>query len=48
MKQAWKGFNESCEAVQYLLRGPIVIGTHDGPKNPYVTLFLLTILGPHC
>ena len=29
-----------------LLRGAIVIRTHDVPKNPYVPLFLLTILGP--
>ena len=30
----------------YMLRVAIVIRTHDGPKNPYILLFLLTILGP--
>ena len=29
-----------------LLRGAIVIRTHDVPKNPYIPLFLHTILGP--
>ena len=29
------------------LRGAIVIRTHRGHKNPYIPLFLPTILGPH-
>ena len=29
-----------------VLRGCIVIRTHNGPKNPHITLFLHTILGP--
>ena len=41
---------QTCAAIPLissaLLRGAIVIRTHDVPKNPYVPLFLLTILGP--
>ena len=29
-----------------LLQGAIVLRTHDAPKNPYISLFLHTILGP--
>jgi len=31
----------------YLRREGIVMRTHDGHKNPYIPLFLRTILGPH-
>ena len=33
-------------ASSFILRGTIVIRTHDVPKNPYIPVFLHTILGP--
>ena len=32
--------------MRTILRGGIVMRTNDGPKNPYMPLFLRTILGP--
>ena len=39
-------WDHSWEHRYLILRGGIVLRTHDGPKNPYITLFLHTILGP--
>ena len=33
-------------SLLYVLRGGIVIRTHDVRKNPYITLFLHAWLGP--